>query len=350
MCLFCKELWEFVDLRFVFCMRKVRISKVKNRKGYYVFWRENGQRKARQRKAKQCNTKGEAEHFAHMKYMEINSDVYDLIDKGWDELVIEYLRSYDIRGLSQSSKYEAKRFLLTFKKNCSPKTSKSVNQNMCDWHILQRQNQGVSRFTVNKDIGRLRAFIAWMKKRGYNNSKIELTMLKTSKPEVKALTTEQIQKLFRDCPTKAWRARILLSLVTGLRKTDIENIPNGIIDLKAMKFDSKSLKTGKVYNNRPIPKDAIPELAEYVESLPEGQVMLFEDRNVRKEFDKFRNGITRQDFRKTFSTYMQTIGSIGSAQNLLEHYSPETTKEFYTDQELVLRWKINQLPVKEWLS
>ena len=47
---------------------------------------------------------------------------------------------------------------------------------------------------------------------------------------------------------------------------------------------------------------------------------------------------------------MQKIGSIGSAQNLLEHSDQRVTEEFYTDQELILRWKVNQLPVRQWLK
>ena len=93
-------------------------------------------------------------------------------------------------------------------------------------------------------------------------------------------------------------------------------------------------------------------LNDYLSSLSEGQVKLFADRNIRKTWEKIRGdtNITRQDLKRTFSTFMQKIGSISSAQNLLEHYDSKTTLEFYTDQEVVLRWKVNQLPVKEWLD
>jgi len=102
--------------------------------------------------------------------------------------------------------------------------------------------------------------------------------------------------------------------------------------------------------SRPLPTSALYELRSYLNGLNKGQVRLFGDVNVRKEFDKFRGKTTRQDLRRTFSTLMQMIGPISSAQQLLEHYSPRTTEEFYSDRELLLRWRVNQLPVDSWLK
>jgi len=104
--------------------------------------------------------------------------------------------------------------------------------------------------------------------------------------------------------------------------------------------------------DRPIPTSAIDELRSYLNGLDRGQLRLFEDTNVRKEWEKIRGdtGITRQELRITFSTLIQKIGSISSAQSLLEHHSSKTTTDFYTDQELILSWKVNQLPVREWLK
>ena len=326
-------------------MKKVRVYQRKDRAGWYVQWREDGRRLS-----KQCNTKTEADHYSKMKYMAINNDIYTAIDLPWQEVVDEYLMSYDVRGLTEASKYEAKRFLSAFLKMCSPRSSQSVVQRMCEWFILQRQKQQVSRYTVNKDIGRLRAFIRWMSKRGYSKNNIELTMLKTDRRMVKALTTEQIRQLFKDAPTPAWRCRLLLSLVTGLRKSDIDRLLVSDLDLDRAVIDTRSQKTRKGYIDRPLPKAAIPELKGYFESLPDNQVKLFADVNARKVWDSFKNGCTRQDLRVTFSTLIQKVGSIGSAQHLLEHYSSKTTSEFYTDQELILRWKVDQLPVGEWLN
>jgi len=233
-----------------------------------------------------------------------------------------------------------------------PRSSTTITQRSMDLFILKLQSKNLSPYTIKKDIGRLKTFLAWMKEEQYNFGNINFPKIKTPKLQYKALTTTQIRQLFKRCPTPAWHCRILLSLVTGLRKNDVDSLDCSSIDLKQAKIDTVSKKTQKVYLGRPLPKAAIPELTSYLKSLPDKQIKLFDDRNVRKEWEKIRGNtpITRQDLRRTFSTLIQKIGSIGSAKNLLEHYDSRTTTEFYTDQELILRWKVNQLPVASWLK
>ena len=52
-------------------MRKVWVYKRRNVKGYWVGWYESGKRKA---KALPC--KELAEHYKHIKYTQLNSDVF----------------------------------------------------------------------------------------------------------------------------------------------------------------------------------------------------------------------------------------------------------------------------------
>lgn len=124
-------------------------------------------------------------------------------------------------------------------------------------------------------------------------------------------------------------------------------------------IDTESIKTGKVYLSRPLPSAIIPALKSYVA----GQIKrglsldtrLIPDKNIRHGWETIREkaklpNITRQDLRVTFSTLIQKIGSIGAAQNLLEHSDSRVTETFYSDMELLLRWRVNQLPVKEWLK
>jgi integrase len=119
-----------------------------------------------------------------------------------------------------------------------------------------------------------------------------------------------------------------------------------------MVLDMRAQKTGKVFINLPLPDALRPTLRKYLA----GRVgPLFGDTNVRKAWDALRiranlPKVTRQDLRMTNSTFIQRIGSIGSAKTLLQHSSSRTTGEFYTDDEVVMRWKIQQLPVREWLK
>jgi hypothetical protein len=43
-------------------------------------------------------------------------------------------------------------------------------------------------------------------------------------------------------------------------------------------------------------------------------------------------------------------GNINSAQDLLEHSDKKTTETWYTDEMLLLKWRVNKLPVKEWIT
>ncbi len=317
--------------------------------GWWLRWTRPGTKK---RLAKSFPTKGLAVHYQHILYTQINSDVFvGVIDIPISEAIDKYLEKYDLRGLSETTKVDVTATLDRFVKSTGNIRTKHLGQAHFGSYLLDRKGS-VASHTLNKDIGNLKAFARWATKNKYIKNEIELTKVKTQPSNRKALTTKQIRGLLKKCPTATWRVRILLSLVTGLRKDDIDRLPAAAIDLKRMTLDSKSKKTGKVFIGRPLPEESRCVLAGYVRSLPRGQVKLFGDVNVRRTWEKVRgkSTTTRQDFRLTFSTLIQKVGSLGSAQDLLEHFDSRTTSEFYTDRELILRWKVNQLPVTEWLK
>lgn len=329
-----------------------RVGKPYKRDGKANWWLRWSDPVSKKRMCKSFHTKALADHYQKILYYQLNNDIFvGTIGVLLSEAIGFYLEKYKLLGLTDSAKTEATLTLKHFMTHVGDVSTKSIGQLHFDSFIIQRK-KNVSAWTVNKDISNLRAFITWAgnKKQRYITPDIELFKLKTYKKAFKALTSNQIRGLFKDCPTPAWRCRLLLSLITGLRKSDIEDLMVCDIDLKTATIDSQSRKTNKSYIGRPLPSSAIPSLREYVDGLPGDQLNLFIDKNVRKTWDSFRGDVTRQDLRKTFSTLIQKIGSIGSAQNLLEHSDSRTTLEFYTDQELILRWKINQLPVKEWLD
>ena len=204
-------------------------------------------------------------------------------------------------------------------------------------------------YTINKDVGRFKTLVAWMAKNKYHTGDIRFTMLKTPKVIVNALTTEQIRALLKACPTEAWRIRILISLCTGMWKTDVDRLRVANLSIIDMTITKPAQKIGKPIQ-APLPDILESILVAYLKSLPKDQERLFTDVNVRKTWDSFRGEVTRQNLRQTFSTLIQKVGGIGSAQNLLQHFDSSTTLRFYTDIELILKWKVNQLPVKEWLN
>lgn len=286
-------------------------------------------------------------------YRRINDHVYTEIDLSWSDAIAEYLQTFDLRGLAAASKYEAEKTLTMFDRFCHPRSTAGVNQAMVDAFILDRQAQVKSNYTVNSTIQRLKTFLTFLQRRHYHPGGIDLVAMKTSAPVITALSNDQIRQIFDACPTIAWRCRILLSLTTGMRKRDIDELPITAIDLDMLVVNSKALKTGKVRYGRPLPDRARAPLKALLSAALRDQVGLFDDRNVRKTWDRIRIQldftVTRQQLRQTFATMVQTI-AMPTAQNLLDHSDQRITDRFYTDRDLVERWKVNQLPVGYWLG
>ncbi len=323
-------------------MKKVsKPYKVKDRKGYYVRWFECGRRRH-----KQLNTLAEAEMFRSRQYMLLNNDVYSSVSIGWDEAVKEYLTSYDVRNLAASSKEIAERSLAAFRAFSLVSQTRHISQKVIDgWAIKMLKEQ--SPFTVNKNLGRLRAFLNWLKDRGYQVPPCRITTVKQRANAFVCPSNKQIRELLKRCPSLAWKASILIYLTTGLRREDLRIVSRDMIFLDRKLIAGVAQKTGKVFN-QPLPDLIIPILKKYLKSNKEQ--MPFVIKNARKEFDSFRGDFTFQIFRKTHSTLMQTIGNISIAQQMLQHSDSRTTQEFYTDADLVTRWKINQLPIDQWLK
>lgn len=331
-------------------MKKIsKPYKVPNRKGLYLSWCERGKRKR-----KQFNTLDEAKRFREKKYREVNRDVYDV--DTFEDARDEFLERYDFKELSRDSKIQAKRTLRYFEEETNIINLSDLDQKAVNSFLKARRATNISKATINKEIRYLKAFVRWLVKKGYHNGRLEIDFVKTRPIIKKALTNEEIRRLLKVCPDKVWRMRILLSLVTGLRAYDIDNLQTSQINLKNALIDfTQSQKTGKVYYDRPLPSSLIPTLKDYLKGHKEENLLPII--NLRKTWDAIRvkaklPKTQRKDFRVTHSTLLQKIGSIDAAKHSLEHFSSRTTREHYTDWEIVMRWKIEQLNpiVKEWLK
>jgi hypothetical protein len=100
-----------------------------------------------------------AEHFRHIKYTQLNSDVFtSIVDFDWHQMVVEYQHFKQVEGLADTSIYEALLTLRHFKRLTGFDSSKAITQNMLDQFILDR-GQEVKKNTLNKDIRNLNAFL-----------------------------------------------------------------------------------------------------------------------------------------------------------------------------------------------
>ena len=128
-------------------MRKVWIYKRRNIKGWWVGWYEDGKRKSKGLPSKEL-----AEHYRHIKYAQLNSDVFTgIVTVEWREMVDEYREAKKVQGVTEGTLYEHSLSLRNFERIVGRCNSKQITQNVIDKFILERTNE-VKRATLNKDI------------------------------------------------------------------------------------------------------------------------------------------------------------------------------------------------------
>ena len=332
-------------------MRKPWVYKRKNIKGWWVGWYEGGKRKA-----KALPSKALAEHFCHIKYSQLNSDVFiGLVDIAWRQMVTEYYRSKQAEGLQAASMYETRLTLRHYERLAGSSSSRHMTQQSLDEFILERSKE-VTRNTLNKDIRNITAFLTWASKNRYVASDLKVKEVKVEQKPVSALFPQQVRDLIRlvsKYPTL--RLRVLLAVTTGLRRGDIEAIRIGDIHFDRNTITTRNRKAKKAMAERPVPEQIMTELSNYVTTVPNGQELLFTDRFSPKKWEKTRRkaGLPElkfHDLRKTFASLLAQRGvSTAVTQRLLEHSTPQLTNDVYTNVDPVLRQAIERLPVAELL-
>jgi len=332
-------------------MKKPWIYKRKNVKGWWCGWYENGKRKA-----KALPTKALAEHFRHIKYAQLNSDVFtSVIDFDWHQILEEYKRYKQVNGLEESSIYEVTLTLRHYERLVGPNSSKDITQQNLDTFVLKRSGE-IKKNTLNKDIKNLHAFLKWAAKNRFVAPDLKVRKVKVAPKPVTSLSPQQIKKLIMIAskyPTL--RLRILLAVTTGLRRSDIEAIHTSDIYFDRNIIATRNRKAKKVMPERPIPEPMMTELSNHVTTLPDGQEELFPDKFNAKRWEKVRRamGLPKlqfHDLRKTFASLLAQRGvSTAVTQRLLEHSSPQLTNDVYTNVDPVLRQAVSLLPVTDWL-
>jgi integrase len=333
-------------------MKKPWVYKRKGIKGWWTGWYEGSSR----RKAKAFPTKALAEHFRHIKYTQLNSDVFtSVVDFDWQQMVEEYRQFKQVEGRKEASIYEALLTLRHFERIVSANSSHEVTQQNLDAFVLKRGEE-VGKSTLNKDITNLRAFLNWAVKHRFVRSGLEIRKIKVPQKPVVALSVQQVRDLLTTAskyPTL--RLRVLLAVATGLRRGDIEALRIGDMHFDRNTLATRNRKAGKAMPERPVPEVIMTELANHVAGLPEGQEKLFPDRFSPRKWDRVREqvkfpGLTFQVLRKTFASLLAQRGvSTAVTQRLLEHSSPQLTNDVYTNVDPVLRQAISLLPVTDWV-
>jgi integrase len=332
-------------------VRKPWVYRRKGVKGWWRGWYESGKRKA-----KAFPNKNLAEHFRHIKYTQLNSDVFtSVVDFDWHQMIEEYRQFKHVGGLVDESIYEVLLTLRHFKRIVSLNSSKEITQPNLDAFVLKR-SEAIGKNTLNKDIRNIKAFLNWAVKNRFVTPGLEIKKVKVPQKPVSALSQQQVRDLLIAAsghPTL--RLRVLLAVTTGLRRGDIEAIRVGDIHFDRNTTATRNRKAGKAMPERPIPEEIMTELSNHVATLPDGQERLFTDRFSAKKWEKIRKAVGLpelkfHDLRKTFASLLAQRGvSTAVTQRLLEHSSPQLTNDVYMNVDPVLRQAVNLLPVAEWL-
>ncbi len=332
-------------------MKKSWVYKRKGVKGWWTGWYEGGKRKA-----KALPSKSLAEHFRHIKYTQLNSDVFtSVVDFDWRQMRNEYHNAKQVDSLQEVSIYEVLLTLRHFERLVTPTSSRQITQQSLDTFVLERGKE-VKKDTLNKDIRNISAFLNWAVKNRYVAAGVGIKKVKVSQKPVIALSPQQVRDLIRlvsQYPTL--RLRILLAVTTGLRRGDIEAVRIGDIHFDRNTITTRNRKARKAMGERPVPEQIITALSNYVAGLPDGQELLFTDRFPEKRWKKIRcraglPDLKFHDLRKTFASLLAQRGvSTAVTQRLLEHSSPKLTNDVYTNVDPALRQAVNLLPVAEWL-
>ena len=332
-------------------MKKVWIYKRKKIKGWWIGGYESGKRKAKALPSKKL-----AEHYKHIKYSQLNSDVFTgHMVADWSQMTGEYRKAKKVQGVTEGTLYEIALSLRNFERLVGKCSLKQITQDVIDKFILQRGTE-VKRPTLNKDIRNLKTFINWCKKKRYINNEIEIGELKEDERPVKSLNDAQVKKLLAAAESYvAMKMRILLALGTGLRRGDIDSLKVFDIDFEKNSIATTSRKTRKSMGSRPVSVEVMAELSKYVCSLDVKQEKLFKYIFSHRKWHKIcqnagLKNLKFHDLRKTFGSLLAQNGvSTAVTQRLLEHSSPNLTNKVYTNVDPVLRQSVNQLPVEQWL-
>jgi len=332
-------------------MRKVWIYKRNNIKGWWCGWYEDGKRKSKALPSKEL-----AEHYRHIKYAQLNSDVFTgIVTVEWQEMIDEYREAKKVQGVTEGTLYEHSLSLRNFERIVGQCNSKQITQNVIDKFILDRAIE-VGKATLNKDIRNIKTFVYWCREQRYLNGNLKLKELKIEERPVKSLNDTQIkQLLITATPYPAMKMRVLLALATGLRSGDINSLKIADIDFEKNCLCTKSKKSKKCMPSRPVSAEVMSELSNYVCTLDVGQERLFKTKFPYRKWRKICKAadlpdLKFHDLRRTFCSLLAQNGvSTAVTQRLLEHSSPNLTNKIYTNVDPVLRQAVEKLPINRWL-
>lgn len=210
-------------------------------------------------------------HFCHIKYTQLNSDVFTgIVDISWRQMIDEYNHTKQVGRLQNGSIYEALLTLRHYERLVGSISSRHITQQSLDEFILERSKE-ISKDILNKDIRNINTFFNWAEKNRYVVSDLMVKKIKVVKKPVIALSPEQVRELINLASQySTLRLRVLLAVTTGLRRGNIETIKIEDIHFDRNTITTRNRKAKKAMAERPISEQIMTELSDYIATLPDG--------------------------------------------------------------------------------
>lgn len=259
----------------------------------------------------------------------------------WNSLVKIYLEHKDSQDIAPKTRVEIVNSLRQFGHLIEQIHSNLITQQHIEKFIRKRKKHVANR-TVNKDLESLRAFYLWMVKCHYAHAGIEFHMLKTMRREYRPPTSEQLSDLLRLAQEyPPLYVRIVLAIVTGLRRSAIERLTLNNTQEAYIDIEQSLLVTIESKGRQQIVKQLGPNtlqiVVNYIDTLPAGSQKLFTspwDGKVRFTWQRIRReaGLPRMTFHNLRNLSLSILADKGESGAVLQkhaaHKSYTTTSRY----------------------
>jgi integrase len=277
----------------------------------------------------------------------------------YEDFVAEHLER-----VSKGSYYEHDYALRKFGEVCEPKDLTVIDYSMIEAFVKCREAEGVSPYTLNKNLRSLQSAFGKAVKRGYIKvcpiNKDNRRDLFVSEPETNpvVLSDAEFKTVLAACPDDTWRTMCKIACHTGLRRNEVVFLKWDQVDfenevLTVCNVEDHRTKSGKI-RTVPMNQEIIDALTEAMLLAPEKNPFVFRCNMTEHNFShrlarividagyytvddkgKKHNKFSFHDLRRTFGTNLANKGiSPKVLQELMGHAKLETTMKYYVNANM----------------
>jgi len=312
-------------------------------------------------RSRRCPNHQAAEVYKLRLEHQLNQEFYqEAVMLPWGELREAFLKEKrTVARLSLGTLRSYGATLNLFEAHAGKPYSTRINHALIGQYVATRTQAGAAPDTINKDLRTLHAFVTWGVENQYMGEaakQIRWNRLrqKGAGKKKKPLTLDQFARLLATAEKlygTDWFIRLLLAIGTGLRQGDLERLRIEDIDWSRSAISTLNTKAHKSMPLRPLHTTIIAELRLYLGDRSNGPIL--RDAYHHSKWERIRTvagmtTVTYHTLRKSFGAFLADKGfSIAVVQELLEHSTPQLTKNIYMDASREHRRAAQAIPIDE---